>query len=101
MAASPCGRWLACGGSQGGSVFLFDVAAGKAGGDACRGVQLTGQKGEVGAVDWAGGDGGLAACADDGSVRVWRQDLDRYRMCCEDPEEMKWGWCWSVREDED
>ena len=99
MSVSPCGRWLACGGSQGGSVFLFDTAGGKMGGKACRGVQLTGQKGEVGAVDWATPDVGLATCADDGTVRVWREDLDRYQQCCEEPEEMKWNWCWSVRDE--
>lgn len=58
-------------------------------------VELRGQKGEVGALDWA--DGMLATGADDGTVRVWRPDVEVYRSCIEDPEEKKWDWSWSVR----
>jgi denticleless len=57
-------------------------------------VELRGQSGEVGALDWA--EGMLATCADDGSVRVWRPDVDVYNRCKADPEEAKWEWCWSV-----
>jgi len=100
MSLSPCGRWLATGsGGSGtdkqGSAFLFDV------GDAARpwlptqdGVQLTGQQGEVGAVDWA--EDVLASCADDGTVRVWRPDIENYRMCVERPEASRWDWSWAV-----
>ncbi len=86
-----------------GSVYLFDVTSsararrcgGGGGGDGRgRGVELQGQKGEVGAVDWA--EGALTTCADDGTVRIWREDIETYRHCQEDPEEMKWGWSWSV-----
>ncbi|KAH8113389.1 WD40 repeat-like protein [Phellopilus nigrolimitatus] len=78
-AVSPCGRWLASGGACG-AAFLFD------------GVELKGQEGEVGALDWA--DGALATCADDGTVRVWRPDVERHRLCTENPEEARWDWSW-------
>jgi len=58
-----------------------------------KGIELKGQRGEVGALDWA--DGMLATCADDGSVRIWRPDVDVYRKCLQEPEESKWEWCWS------
>ncbi|KAF8076125.1 WD40 repeat-like protein [Lyophyllum atratum] len=58
------------------------------------GVQLRGQQGEVGAVDWA--DDVLASCADDGTVRVWRPDIENYRMCVERPEASRWDWSWAV-----
>ncbi|KII95850.1 hypothetical protein PLICRDRAFT_96930 [Plicaturopsis crispa FD-325 SS-3] len=108
VAASPCGRWLASGCAQPrGSAFLWDV--GNAGrvrggttGSSGRGVEargqsveLRGQSGEVGAVDWAA-DGVLATCADDGTVRVWRPDVERYRTCVREPEEAGWEWSWSV-----
>ena len=96
MAASPCGQWLACGGAVDGKAYLYDIsAAGRTRGmSGVRGVELKGQTGEVGAVDWA--DGMLATCADDGTVRVWRPDLDVSRQCRDDPEEMKWNWAWST-----
>ncbi|KAI0824619.1 WD40-repeat-containing domain protein [Trametes gibbosa] len=99
MAASPCGRWLATGGGGEGRAYLYDVsAAGRVGGIGSAGwgagVELRGQKGEVGAVDWA--DGMLATCADDGTVRVWRPDVDVSRRCKEDPGEMGWNWAWST-----
>ncbi|KAI5120503.1 hypothetical protein M0805_000088 [Coniferiporia weirii] len=91
-AVSPCGRWLASGGA-GGSAFLFDVAAGNSGEElSVRGVELKGQEGEVGAIDWA--DGALATCADDGTVRIWRPDVERHRTCTEQPEEARWDWSW-------
>jgi denticleless len=93
---SPCGRWLASGGAANGSVFLFDVAAGTRDRTVERtnGVELHGQKGEVGAIDWA--EDMLATCADDGTVRVWRPDIEVYRRCENEPEEMGWNWSWVV-----
>jgi denticleless len=100
IATSPCGQWLASGGAEAGSAFLYDI------GNAGRiystseydgqsgGVQLRGHTGEVAAVDWAGGT--LATCADDGTVRVWRPDEDVKRRCAKDPEESKWEYAWSV-----
>lgn len=100
LALSPCGRWLASGGTGAqGSNFLFDVS------DAARplrnlqpnkGVELRGQLGEAGAVDWAAD--ALATCADDGTVRLWRPDIETYRACTEKPEDMAWDWSWSVGE---
>ncbi|KLO12843.1 WD40 repeat-like protein [Schizopora paradoxa] len=87
IGTSPCGRWLASGSSHG-SAFLFDVGSGEG-----RGVELRGQEGEVGALDWA--DGALATCADDGTVRVWRPDLDRYRECVDNAEEEQHAWSWA------
>jgi len=58
------------------------------------GVGFKGQVGEVGAVDWA--QGMLATCADDGTVRVWRPDVEVYNHCVEKPEESKWDWSWST-----
>ncbi|GLB33547.1 putative WD domain, G-beta repeat containing protein [Lyophyllum shimeji] len=100
LSLSPCGRWLAAGsGGSGtdthGSAFLFDVD------NASRpwmprrdGVQLQSQQGEVGAIDWA--EGMLATCADDGTVRVWRPDIETYRTCVERPEESRWDWSWAA-----
>ena len=92
IAVSPCGRWLASGSSKG-SVFLYDVGAGernRARQSSEIGVELNGQMGEVGALDWA--DGQLATCADDGTVRIWRPDYDVYSKCIEDPKEARWDW---------
>ena len=104
IATSPCGRWVASGGADNGSVYLFDVSGDMRSrwsshpGDMARGkgIELHGQTGEVGAVDWA--DGTLASCADDGTVRVWRSDIEIYRECESDPEKMKWDFCWAVGE---
>lgn len=97
LALSPCGNWLACGASSPkSSTFLFEVTgAGRSCGPIAvrRAVEVQGQKGEVGAVDWA--NGSLATCADDGTVRVWRPDIEVYRQCRENPDEAQWDWCWS------
>jgi len=97
VATSPCGRWLASGGSTvsdgSGGVFLYDVSNAPRSSMPTKGIELKGQRGEVGALDWA--DGMLATCADDGSVRIWRPDVDVYRKCLQEPEESKWEWCWS------
>lgn len=97
LSISPCGNWLACGASNPkSSTFLFEVTgAGRSGADleGRRAVELPGQKGEVGAVDWA--DGCLATCVDDGTVRVWRPDIEVYQQCQEDPDEAQWDWYWS------
>ena len=103
VAVSPCGRWLACGGASG-SAFVFDTSSTSSSGiglDARpgedgrkgkidMGVELKGQDGEVGAVDWA--DGTLATCADDGTVRLWRPDLERAEICKTDPNGAGFGW---------
>jgi len=70
------------------------VGAGLVGGQGAEAVVLSGQKGEVGALDWA--EDTLATCADDGTVRVWRPDLDRSRSCEENPEDAKVDWCWAT-----
>lgn len=94
VSVSPCGRWMATGG-QGGSAFLFDVGAGSTDKLVTEGVELRGQEGEVGAVDW--GHDTLATCADDGTVRIWRPDSEAHRRCTEVPEEAKWDWSWGRR----
>lgn len=97
LSLSPCGNWLACGASSPkSSSFLFEVGgAGRPRGhvEFGRAVELPGQKGEVGSVDWA--EGCLATCADDGTIRVWRPDIEAYRHCQEEPEEAQWDWYWS------
>lgn len=94
-ALSPCGRWLANGSTADGRVFLFDVGSSArwAGGSA-QAVVLRGQRGEVGALDWA--QGMLATCADDATVRIWRPDIGVHRRCLEDSEEMRWHWSWGA-----
>ena len=89
-----------------GSVFLFDISAdakergammrceGHSMAGRFEGVELHGQRGEVGAVDWA--EGMLATCADNGTVRIWRPDVETSRKCQDEPEEMKWNWSWAV-----
>jgi denticleless len=92
LALSPCGRWLASGGTGAqGSNFLFDVSDA---GQSQRGVELRGQLGEVGALDWS--EDSLTTCADDGTVRVWRPDIETYRACTEQPEEKRWDWSWAL-----
>lgn len=101
LAASPCGRWLAGGNAVDGRAYLFDVASaasatrakdvGQFGWDPP--VELKGHTGEVGAMDWA--DGMLATCSDDGTVRVWKPDIEVARRCADEPEEMKWEWSWA------
>ncbi|KAF7331828.1 Small monomeric GTPase [Mycena kentingensis (nom. inval.)] len=70
VATSSCGRWLATGGAAGlgvaGSAFLFDVSnASRSREVAESGVELQGQSGDVGCVDWAA-EGMLGTCWDDG-----------------------------------
>ncbi|KAF8219659.1 cell division cycle protein cdt2 [Tricholoma matsutake] len=99
LALSPCGRWLASGGTgKQGSTFLFDVSnAARPSSTAVQtAVELRAQLGEVGAVDWASNT--LATCADDGTVRVWRQDIETYRTCQEQPDEKRWDWSWAMNE---
>jgi len=99
LALSPCGRWLASGGTgKQGSGFLFDVsnAARPSWTTPQQGVELRGQLGEVGGVDWA--DHMLATCADDGTVRVWRPDVETYQTCRDHPEEKRWDWSWAIDE---
>ncbi|KAF9534901.1 WD40-repeat-containing domain protein [Crepidotus variabilis] len=96
VSVSPCGRWLACGGSgtQGNS-FVFDVEnAVRPWAPVYPGVELRGQRGEVGAVDWARDM--LAACTDDGTVRIWRPDIATSRRCLDEPEQAKWDWSWAT-----
>ena len=74
IGVSPCGRWLASG-STSGSAYLFDISQSSYRGQLkstpqWEGIQLPGQHGEVGALDW--GYETLATCADDGTVRVWQ-----------------------------
>ncbi|KAJ7086628.1 WD40-repeat-containing domain protein [Mycena epipterygia] len=97
LSASPCGRWLATGGAgASGSSFMFDVsnATRASGGFTLQtGVELKGQSGDAGAVDWASDI--LSTCWDDGMVRLWRPDVERHRECVESPEEQRWDWCWA------
>ncbi|KAM6495599.1 WD40 repeat-like protein [Amanita muscaria] len=99
LSVSPCGQWLASGGGTGvkGSAFLFDVADAarpwREQKDRLRGVELRGQEGEVGAVDWT--ENGVATCADDGTVRIWRPGLEVHQGCVADAEESRWEWAWA------
>ncbi|TFY78636.1 hypothetical protein EWM64_g5376 [Hericium alpestre] len=97
LALSPDGCHLASG-SAGprGAAFLYDVSdAGRTFSSAdTRGVELRSQHGEVGALDWA--DGTLATCADDGTVRIWRQDLKKKRECEADEETAAWHYAWAT-----
>jgi denticleless len=98
LAISPDGRSIVSGSSgtaKGGSAFLFDVsqtamAAPSISPDTA-GVELLGQKCEVGGVDWA--QDMLATCADDGTVRVWRFDPET-RQRCDLEADAQWTWTW-------
>ncbi|KAH9978023.1 WD40-repeat-containing domain protein [Lactifluus volemus] len=100
LALSPDGRSLLSGSSgtdKGASAFLFDVsqtalAASPILPDSA-GVELPGQKGEVGGVDWA--QDMLATCSDDGTVRVWRFDPGIRQQCDSEPD-ARWNWTWGV-----
>ena len=100
LALSPDGRSIACGSSgtnRGASAFLFDVSQTAVAVPAIfpdtAGVELPGQKGDVGGVDWA--QDMLATCADDGIVRVWRFDPEVRRQC-ELEDDARWTWTWGV-----
>lgn len=101
LASSPCGRWLTSGCSgKNGSSFLIDVsnaarlsASPYSKQSLATAVELRGQTGEVGAVDWA--HEMLATCADDGTVRIWRPNHDVYQKCLSDPDAERWNWSWS------
>lgn len=96
LAMSPCGRWLSSGSTGRGSVFLYDVHnAWRPFAAEEKGVELQGQQGDVGGVAWC--SDGLATCADDGTVRVWRPDIEAYHHCLERPDEERWHWSWSVK----
>lgn len=58
-----------------------------------RGVEIRGHIGEVGAINWS--SDGLATASDDGTVRVWRPDVEVHRKCIRDPGEEQWNWCWA------
>jgi len=77
---------------------LFDVAnatrSWKKQTKSLRGVELKGQLGEVGAVDWA--QDTVATCADDGTVRIWRPDVEVHNKCIAEPEESHWEWAWAT-----
>jgi denticleless len=97
LSISPCGQWLASGTvtnlKSKGSCLLFDArGAGRGVYDILPGVELTCQEGEVGTVDWA--DGQLAACSDDGLIRIWRPDAGVYKRCLESPDTMSRNWNW-------
>ncbi|VDB83282.1 unnamed protein product [Peniophora sp. CBMAI 1063] len=77
LGLSECGRWAAAGGADG-SVVVFDVdnvgRPGRSVDD--RGVLLNGHgEAEITGVSWA--QDVLATCADDGTVRVWRDCTER------------------------
>ena len=100
LALSPDGRSIVCGSSgtnKGASAFLFDVSQTAVAVPAIfpdtAGVELPGQKGEVGGVDWA--QDMLATCADDGTVRVWRFDPE-VRQQCDLDADARWTWTWGV-----
>jgi denticleless len=86
LAISPDGRSIVSGSSvtdKAASAFLFDVSQAAMAAPSIlpdtTGVELHGQKGEVGGVDWA--QDMLATCTDDGTVRVWRFDPETRQRC--------------------
>ena len=100
LALSPDGRSLVSGSSgtdKGSSAFLFDVSQTASAVPGIwpdtGGVELPGQKGEVGGVDWA--QDMLATCSDDGIVRVWRFNPE-VRQQCDTDAEARWTWTWGV-----
>ncbi len=100
LALSPDGRTLVSGSSgtdKGASAFLFDVSQTTSAFPPIlpdsAGVELPGQKGEVGGVDWA--QDMLATCSDDGIVRVWRLDPE-IRQQCDLEADARWTWTWGI-----
>ena len=100
LALSPDGRSIVSGSSgtdKGASAFLFDVSQTALAAPSIfpdtAGVELPGQKGEVGGVDWA--QDMLATCADDGTVRLWRFDPEM-RHQCDSEADAQWTWTWGV-----
>ncbi|KAJ7638550.1 WD40 repeat-like protein [Roridomyces roridus] len=89
LAASPCGRWLATGGTGHCGAFAFDVSNATRGSGVGTGVELKGYSGDVGGIDWAS-NGLLSTCCDDGTVRTWRPDAAQNRAA---GEEEQWNWC--------
>jgi denticleless len=100
LAISPDGRSIVSGSlgtDKRASAFLFDVSQTAVAGPSIlpdtAGIELHGQKGEVGGVDWA--QNMLATCADDGTVRVWRFDPET-RQQCDLEADAQWTWTWGV-----
>lgn len=100
LALSPDGKSLVSGSSgtdKGASAFLFDVSRTALAAPPILpdsgGVELPGQKGEVGGVDWA--HDMLATCSDDGTVRVWRRDPE-IRQKCDVDADARWEWTWGI-----
>jgi len=100
LALSPDGKSLVSGSSGTGknaSAFLFDVSRIALAAPAILpdlgGVELPGQEGEVGGVDWA--HDMLATCSDDGTVRVWRRDPE-IRQECDTNADARWDWTWGI-----
>ncbi|KIJ56517.1 hypothetical protein M422DRAFT_197447 [Sphaerobolus stellatus SS14] len=91
LAGSPCGSWLASGSSEGG-LYLWDVASRTT--KPRLAVELKAAGREIGAIDWASDS--LAACCDDGTVRVWRPDFETAAICRADPSEKRWDWAWAM-----
>jgi len=97
LSISPCGRWLASGST--GNAFLFDVSSTALPfSQSSPAVELprhnTTEKVGTPFVDWA--DGLLATCVDDGTVAVWRPDVEVHRECTKDPEAQRWHWAWAA-----
>ncbi|KAF8505540.1 WD40-repeat-containing domain protein [Russula emetica] len=98
LAISPDGRSIVSGSSATGkeaSAFLYDVSQTAMAAPSIlpdtAGVELHGQKGEVGGVDWA--QDMLATCTDDGTVRVWRFDPETRQRCDLEPDaQLAWAW---------
>ncbi len=100
LALSPDGKSLVSGSSgtdEGASAFLFDVSQTALVAPSLLrdsdGIELPGQKGEVGGVDWA--QDMLASCSDDGTVRVWRRDAE-IRQQCDLNADARWEWTWGI-----
>lgn len=100
LALSPDGKSLVSGSSgsdKEASAFLFDVSQTALAAPPMLpdsgGVELPGQKGEVGGVDWA--HDMLATCSDDGTVRVWRRD-PKIRQECDVNPDARWEWTWGI-----
>ncbi|KAH9007055.1 WD40 repeat-like protein [Lactarius hatsudake] len=100
LALSPDGKSLVSGSSgtdKGASAFLFDVSQTALAAPPILpdsgGIELPGQKGEVGGVDWA--HDMLATCSDDGTVRVWRRDPE-IRQQCDLNADARWEWTWGI-----
>ncbi|KAG8830338.1 hypothetical protein FRC17_005024 [Serendipita sp. 399] len=93
LSTSPCGRWLATGGTCG-NAYLYDISSMADLVVDRKPVTLKGHARNVNAINWASSEM-LVTCSGDHTVRVWRSDAEQARRCREESD-AEWHWRWAT-----